>query len=90
MQTGQPSRGESQPPRKSFWLIVVGAALIFVGAVMASLLFFTLGMPGSGSGFGFSYLIPIDVAYLAAGIGYVLAGVGALLALLGIALRGRR
>jgi len=78
-----PSKG------RPFWLLIAGAALIFVGAVMASLIFFTLGVPGSGSGFGFSYLIPIDVAYLAAGIGYVLAGVGALLALLGIALRGR-
>jgi hypothetical protein len=89
MQPGQPSFAATRSKRKSFWLIIVGAALIVVGAVMASLIFFTLSVPPTGNGFGFNYVIPLDVAYLAAGIGYVLAGVGALLALLGIAFRGR-
>jgi hypothetical protein len=94
MQAGQASQSRRRPKGKSFWLMIAGAAMIFVGVVMASLIFFALGQPPSaGVPFGYAssqpYLDP-RVAYNAAGIGYILAGVGSFLALLGIAFRGRR
>jgi uncharacterized membrane protein len=77
-----PAEESRRPISRGFWLMIVGAVLVFVGLIMTSAIFFVFAW---SAGTGVSFGTTLGLSYSVAAIGYVVQAVGFLLTIVGIA-----